>query len=227
MLVPSRIWGCAPAAVAAPRHYPWRPNDGSRDLRPRDGEQASRGRHARALAAGSLRAMIRSRKSTSPPNAGLDLGTLGASVDSVYWADVLYATPETDVSGYERRRRTDVDRRRSGGQQSGCDREGRDKRPVARGAFARRGSLRATARGAAALRDRRRLARCRLQRGSPLRRSSASRCPTSSSGPLMEMLLRDVHHYFFNTEISPRPGASYRSSRRAAAALSRACDRPC
>ena len=37
-----------------------------------------------------------------PPNAGLDLGTIGASVDSVYWADVLYGTPETDVSGYER-----------------------------------------------------------------------------------------------------------------------------
>jgi hypothetical protein len=36
-----------------------------------------------------------------PPDPGLDLGTLGVSVDSVYWADVLYATPETDVSGYE------------------------------------------------------------------------------------------------------------------------------
>ena len=28
--------------------------------------------------------------------------------------------------------------------------------------------------------------------------------------PLMEMLLRDVHHYFFNAEFSPRPGESYR-----------------
>src|SRR5512144_1404338 len=37
----------------------------------------------------------------APPNAGLDLATLGVSLDSVYWADVLYATPETDVSSYE------------------------------------------------------------------------------------------------------------------------------
>jgi hypothetical protein len=36
-----------------------------------------------------------------PPDLGLDLGMLGVSVDSVYWADVLYATPETDISGYE------------------------------------------------------------------------------------------------------------------------------
>jgi hypothetical protein len=28
--------------------------------------------------------------------------------------------------------------------------------------------------------------------------------------PLMEMLLRDVHHYFFNVEYSPRPGEKYR-----------------
>jgi V8-like Glu-specific endopeptidase/pimeloyl-ACP methyl ester carboxylesterase len=28
--------------------------------------------------------------------------------------------------------------------------------------------------------------------------------------PLMELLLRDVHHYFFNVEYSPRPGESYR-----------------
>src|SRR4030081_2935223 len=37
-----------------------------------------------------------------PPNAGLDLGTIGVGFDSVYWADVLYEPPETDLSGYER-----------------------------------------------------------------------------------------------------------------------------
>ncbi len=100
-----------------------------------------------------------------PPNAGLDLGTIGASVDSVYWADVLYGTPETDVSGYERggNERKSIEGV-AGRRHDGCSHEGCCEWPVARGAFARRGDVRAPTRGAAALRDRRR-DRCRYSRG--------------------------------------------------------------
>jgi len=34
--------------------------------------------------------------------------------------------------------------------------------------------------------------------------------PWSVKGPLMKRLLRDVHHYLFNVEYSPRPGVTYR-----------------
>ena len=160
---------------------------------------------------GRLRATIRSRKSIRPPNAGLDLGTLGVSVDSVYWADVLYATPETDVSGYERRRRrTAVDRGRAGRRRQGCrSREGRDQRPVARGTLARRSRVRATARGAAAVRGRRSLpsrpsgGRRRGGRAHPAARFHQA--PADGVCCCATFIITSSM-----SEFSPRPGASYR-----------------
>jgi V8-like Glu-specific endopeptidase/tetratricopeptide (TPR) repeat protein len=144
-----------------------------------------------------------------PPDAGIDLGTLGVSADSVYWADVLYATPETDVSGYE---------------SAAEERASIEGVPVANRAPA-------TARAATSDRWRAELSpgeaafvrrleeQMRFEAGdSPgvelrvIAASAVERIPLPDfiKRPLMEMLLRDVHHYFFNTEFSPRPGATYR-----------------
>ena len=144
-----------------------------------------------------------------PPNAGLDLGTIGASVDSVYWADVLYGTPETDVSGYERQ-----GDERASIEGLPVDTAGATRRAAASGqwraelspgeaTFVRRleEQLRFETAGGAVDADLRVVAAAVVER-IPL--------PDFIKRPLMEMLLRDVHHYIFNTEFSPRPGESYR-----------------
>ncbi len=144
-----------------------------------------------------------------PPNAGLDLGTVGASVDSVYWADVLNATPETDVSDYE-----------SGAE----ERESIEGIPVAdtgaaRSRAATGNQWRAELSPGEASFVRRLEEQLRFETGGPVDAgmragpaSSAERIPLPGflKRPLMEMLLRDVHHYFFNVEYSPRPGETYR-----------------
>ncbi len=145
----------------------------------------------------------------APPNAGLDPGTLGASVDSVYWADVLYPTPETDVSAYE-----------SGAE----ERASIEGVPVADAAAAARAAATADrwradlSPGESAF-VRRLEEQLRFEAGAAPEASArmavasaAERIPLPDfvKRPLMELLLRDVHHYFFNVEFSPRPGATYR-----------------
>jgi V8-like Glu-specific endopeptidase/pimeloyl-ACP methyl ester carboxylesterase len=145
----------------------------------------------------------------APPNAGLDLGTLGASVDSVYWADVLYATPETDVSSYE----SGAEERASiegvpvadaaaGTREAATADRWRANLSPGEAAFVRRleEQLRFEAAGSQDVAVRMAVA------------STVERIPLPDfvKRPLMEKLLRDVHHYFFNVEFSPRPGATYR-----------------
>jgi V8-like Glu-specific endopeptidase/pimeloyl-ACP methyl ester carboxylesterase len=144
-----------------------------------------------------------------PPNAGVDLGTIGATFDSVYWADVLYEPPETDVSGYER---------------GNEERESIEGVSVADTAAARSVTA-ASDRWRAELSPgetsfvRRLEEQLRFQTAASLdadiratTASAAERIPLPAfiERPLMEMLLRDVHHYFFNVEFSPRPGETYR-----------------
>ena len=145
----------------------------------------------------------------SPPNAGLDLGTIGASFDSVYWADVLYEPPETDLSGYER---------------ANEERESIEGVPVvdtatARSMTATSSQWRAELSPGEASFVRRLEEQLRFETGdsldSDIRAIAASAVeriplPDFIKRPLMEMLLRDVHHYFFNVEYTPRPGENYR-----------------
>jgi len=144
----------------------------------------------------------------APPDAGLDLGTLGVSVDSVYWADVLYATPETDVSSYESTAEerasiegVPVDALGAARDAAIGERWRADLSPGER-AFVRRleEQLRFEAAGSQEVAVRMAVA------------SAVERIPLPDfiKRPLMDMLLRDVHHYFFNVEFSPRPGATYR-----------------
>jgi pimeloyl-ACP methyl ester carboxylesterase/S1-C subfamily serine protease len=145
----------------------------------------------------------------SPPNAGLDLGTIGVSFDSVYWADVLYEPPETDLSGYER---------------GAEERESIEGVPAVETAAARSmtaasSQWRAELSPGEASFVRRLEEQLRFETGDSLdadiratAATAAERIPLPDfiKRPLMEMLLRDVHHYFFNVEYSPRPGESYR-----------------
>ncbi len=144
-----------------------------------------------------------------PPDAGLDLGTLGVSVDSVYWADVLYATPETDVSGYEggaeERRSIEgvpvADKDAAAERAATSDRWRAELSP-GEVAFVRKLEEQLRFEAGDSLRADLRVAAAATVERIPL--------PDFIKRPLMEYLLRDVHHYFFNSEISPRPGASYR-----------------
>ena len=132
-----------------------------------------------------------------PPDAGIDLATLGVSVDSVYWADVLYATPETDVSGYE---------------SAASERASIEGVPVADGGAAIAQAATSDVWRAELSPGERSFVR-RLEEqmqfeagdspGVELRVIAASAVervplPDFIKRPLMEMLLRDVHHYFFN-----------------------------
>ena len=161
-----------------------------------------------------------------PPDAGLDLGTLGVSVDSVYWADVLYATPETDVSGYEggaeERRSIEgvpvADKDAAAERAATSDRWRAELSP-GEVAFVRKLEEQLRFEAGDSLRADLRVAAAATVERIPL--------PDFIKRPLMEYLLRDVHHYFFNSEISPRPGSELSSPRRAAAALPRARGRPC
>ena len=143
-----------------------------------------------------------------PPNTGLDLGTIGAGVDSVYWADVLYGTPETDFSDYE-----------SGAE----ERTSIEGVPVVAGAVAASRApsdrWRAELSPGEAMFVRRLEEQLRFEVGdmpdAEVRSTTATAAeriplPGFLKRPLMEMLLRDVHHYFFNVESSPRLGERYR-----------------
>ena len=145
----------------------------------------------------------------APPNAGLDLGTLGASVDSVYWADVLYATPETDTSGYE------------SGAEERASIEGfsvtANGAAVAKAATSDRWRAELSPGEASFVRRLEQQLRFEADDSPEVEIRTAAALtveriplPDFIKRPLMEQLLRDVHHYFFNVEFSPRPGESYR-----------------
>jgi len=134
---------------------------------------------------------------------GLDLGAEGVTTSMIYWADVYYENPLDDEPGYEnselsesldlalRRQEPEPEVRLSEAQSAG------------EAAWV---ATLATKLNFAALVD---------ETVSP---------PESEIGPeyeriplpgwvkrwMMKTLLRDVHHYLFDAEFSPRPGDSYR-----------------
>ena len=126
---------------------------------------------------------------------GLNLAAKGVPCRMVYWADVLYAAPDLDRSGHES---TDDSARTL----AGPDPSWRESLPPDERRWLEDlerqtnggPSAGPSAQGPGAGRD--------TQERVPL--------PWAVKGPLMEWWLRDVHHYLFNTEYSPRPGTTYR-----------------
>jgi hypothetical protein len=129
---------------------------------------------------------------------GLDLGACGVTTQMVYWCDVLYALPLTDPAEYEN---TSADTGVepvdpvSMAWEKGLDLG--EKRWVA-GVAAKFSVAIGVDEAAQALR-------------SPLERNlERIPLPWPVKRRLVKTLLRDTHHYLFDSAYSPRPGRTYR-----------------
>lgn len=129
---------------------------------------------------------------------GLDLGAEGVTSSMVYWADVMYEKPEADEASFE-----SAEENAAGVEATPVDTSWRGQL---------RGEEKETIDALAA----------KLGMDKPGDDDYAP--PESDIGieferiplpwwlkrRLMEILVRDVHHYLFNAESSPRPGVTYR-----------------
>jgi len=150
----------------------------------------------------------------------LALGSLGVTSTLVYWADVMYASPDPDVSAHEGVLENTA---------SAVDGSGNPPLPTPVSPE--------SAAFIAALRD-----ELTDLSDAEIAAAPASTTPTGPKGlervplpwalkkPIMAAFLRDVHHYLFDVEWSPRPGDTYKVQReirqRAVALLSKADSRP-
>ena len=126
----------------------------------------------------------------------LPLGDLGITSSSVYWADVLYGAPDMDLAAYEGVR-----------ENSPAAVDGADGVAVPVGrtpeeqAFIAALRLKLTGLDAAERAPSPAATQGTLERV-PL--------PWFVKQPFLAAFLRDVHHYLFDTEHSPRPGSTFR-----------------
>jgi hypothetical protein len=131
---------------------------------------------------------------------GLDLDALGVTTSMVYWADMLYAEPAPDEAAREA---TTIELEQSVAP-ADADLSWLVRAPSDEQAFvqqlARSVGLEAVAPTPTESID-------------PVRPGSALEAvplPGPLKRRLMRVFLRDVHHYLWNVEYSPRPGESYR-----------------
>lgn len=146
------------------------------------------------------------------PNEGLNLATKGISSEMVYWADVLYAAPDSDESGYE-----------SVGADRSYEGVSRNKAEAAREPTPELDVARLPAEEARAVRDMAAQLGLDQTRGADEVPSAAERkkaergayrleripLPWWAKEQLMKLLLRDVHHYLFNKPSNPRGDKTY------------------
>ncbi|HSD73128.1 MAG TPA: hypothetical protein VLB75_00070, partial [Steroidobacteraceae bacterium] len=142
-------------------------------------------------------------------NPGLSLDNLGTTYSMVYWADVLYAAPDTDIEteeGYqdEQKQIESISTRDSGAAEraAAADQSWRRKLSAEELQMVQRleRQLRFEERETPAAAEARVAAAAVLER-IPL--------PEFIKRPLMERLLRDLHHYFYNEKSTPRPGETF------------------
>jgi hypothetical protein len=149
---------------------------------------------------------------------GVDLGSEGVTSEMVYWADVLYADPVAEAMAEAVEGATELLEAQAGaddawlaelpaGERAWVERLGRDLGVEPGAPDAAPGPQSA--------------AEAKLERV-PL--------PWVVKRPLMKLVLRDVHHYLFNEEHTPRPGQTFRVQeeirRRTLAVLEAAPSRP-
>lgn len=132
---------------------------------------------------------------------GINLGAHGITSSMVYWADVLYAEPDANVSAYESL---------EGNTPKEVDADAHTRPPTAStideasflaGLAFKLGGTLAAAEAVEAIPINRQL------EGIPYERIPL---PWPVKKAFMETFLRDVHHYLFNVEFSPRLGVKYR-----------------
>lgn len=138
-------------------------------------------------------ALLRQWLAALAGDGGIDLPARGHSVDMVYWADVLYATPLPEATAQEA----------AGDPGPGSDISTEPEVPMAQDAeealflatlAAKVGGTLAAAEASAST-------------------SAAERVPLPwpVKKLFLKTFLRDVHHYLFDAESTPRPGETYRT----------------
>lgn len=160
-------------------------------------------------------------------NNGLDLGASGVTSSMVYWADVMYASPQDEETAYE-----SVAAGRSPDVAAAATSPGVDpgwKQTLSGGERAWLGQLEAKLQAKADADEVTTAAEAVASTKAAVPPEAAvspqaAGAPEESAGPqyeriwlpapvkkkLMEYFLRDVHHYLFNADYSPRPGALFR-----------------
>jgi hypothetical protein len=130
---------------------------------------------------------------------GLALGTKGISSTMVYWADVLYEKPDKDQASQESLEAAATNRSLAPPVSTEWkeDLSGKEKRWVQK--FNAKLKLEEL--------DNPELSLSEAAAGRDLERILL---PWWIKRPMMEVFLRDVHHYLFNVEFSPRAGTKYR-----------------
>ena len=132
---------------------------------------------------------------------GINLGAEGITSSMVYWADVLYSEPDANVAAYERIEANTPKE---------VDADAHTRSPVPEtieeaafisGIAFKMGGTLAAAEAVEAMPTNRQL------EGLPYERIPL---PWPLKKAFMETFLRDVHHYLFNVEFSPRPGVKYK-----------------
>ena len=143
----------------------------------------------------------------------LPLAALGVTSGMVYWADVLHAAPDTDIAAYKS---VDEDGR---SRLDGAD-EVDDFVPAGGEGAAFVARLRATLGGTSE--DEREMPDAGPEtEGIGLKRVPL---PWFLKRRILRTFLRDVHHYLFDVEFSPRPGATYRVQQEIRARVAAAVD---
>lgn len=130
----------------------------------------------------------------------LALGNLGVSSSLVYWADVMYAAPDPDVSAHEGMLENTPAALDGGGDPP-------LPKPVSPESAAFIEALRhhLTDLSDAEIADVARISAATGTKG-----LECVPLPWFLKKPIMAAFLRDVHHYLFNAESTPRPGETYR-----------------
>jgi hypothetical protein len=133
----------------------------------------------------------------------IDLGARGITTSMIYWADVLYGDP-LPIATYESLQGQEGEERVASGMSRGADMDWRNdltgiQRELVETLAAK---LMVDVPDTYPQASEIELAAATILERIPL--------PWPLKKALMSWLLRDVHHYLFNTSFSPRPGASYR-----------------
>lgn len=136
-------------------------------------------------------------------NDGPDLGSEGISASMVYWADVMYAAPLIDDGRYESVTDDDFESIRQDGITPEQAEDWREELPPDEAA-----QIDALARHLGADEPDEEVDPVPI--GTPETELERIPLPWAIKKPMMERLLRDVHHYLFNALHSPRPGVQFR-----------------
>jgi hypothetical protein len=144
------------------------------------------------------------RRRLAQGSGGLALGDLNVESTMIYWADVLYESPDPNVGAFERAEGRDlIEAAAEPDEPAAPPAPTIEESTFVAGLAAKVGGTLAAAESVAAI--------------APDRDAEAGELgyervplPWALKRRFLEHFLRDVHHYLFNVESHPRPGARFR-----------------